>query len=243
VNLTLKSSRHAGLEGSTQGDGMKVTEEGFTLIRESEGFRARAYRDAVGIWTIGYGHTSAAGAPDVKAGDEVSREDAETILTRDVEMFAGGVARLVTQALSDAQFSALVSFAYNVGLGNFKGSGVLRAVNEGDFASVPRRLAAWNKAQGRVLPGLVKRRAAEAELFAKDEPRILPKPVDPPRGKPAARSTTIWAAAAIAIVALFNQLALYLGYAVMSLAAVALIVACAMWIIRERRRKMTEEGV
>jgi lysozyme len=226
-----------------KGDGMNVTEEGLDLIRESEGFRRRAYRDAVGVWTIGYGHTSAAGQPDVKAGDDISREEGEAILARDVAAFAEGVGRLVKRELSDAQFSALVSFAYNVGLGNFKSSGVLRAVNEGDFGAVPQRLAMWNKASGRVLPGLVKRRAAEGALFAKGEVNVLPKPVEAPKGKPVTKSTTIWAAAVIAIVTLVNQLALYLGYAVMSLGAVVLITGCAMWIIRERRRKMIEQGV
>ncbi len=222
---------------------MKMSEEGLGLIRESEGFRGRAYRDAVGVWTIGYGHTSAAGSPAVKAGDEISRGQAEEILARDVEMFAGGVERLVKPMLNDAQFSALVSFAYNVGLGNFRSSGVLKAVNANDFGLVPQRLALWNKASGRVLPGLVKRRAAEAALFMKDNINVLPKPVDVPKGKPVAQSTTIWAAGIVAVAAFVNEVARYLGYGVLALLCVAAIVASAAWIIRERRLKMTEQGV
>jgi lysozyme len=222
---------------------MKVSEDGLALIRESEGFRGRAYRDAVGIWTIGYGHTSAAGAPAVKAGDEISRAEAEDILARDVAAFADGVERLVTPMLSDAQFSALVSFAYNVGLGNFRSSGVLKAVNANDFAAVPQRLALWNKASGRVLPGLVKRRAAEAALFMTENVNVLPKPVEQQMGKPAAQSTTIWAAAIVAVAAFVNELARFLGYGVLALLCIGAILASAAWIIRERRRKMTEQGV
>jgi lysozyme len=144
---------------------MKMTREGLDLIKAFEGFRSRAYRDAVGVWTIGYGHTSMAGKPEVKAGMEISRAEAEIILARDVDVFADGVRRHVRVVLNDQQFSALVSFAYNVGVGALAKSGVLAAANRGDFAAVPRRLALWNKAGGRVLPGLVKRRAAEAQLF------------------------------------------------------------------------------
>jgi lysozyme len=222
---------------------MKMTEEGLALIREAEGFRGRAYRDAVGVWTIGFGHTSAAGAPVVREGDVIARERGEEILARDVNVFADGVEKLVKPVLSGAQFSALVSFAYNVGLRNFKSSGVLAAVNAHDFAAVPRRLALWNKAGGRVLPGLVKRRAAEAALFMKGNLVAAPAPVDVPMGRPAAQSTTIWAAASIAVIAFFNELARYLGYGVLGVALAAVIVAGALWIIRERRRKSQLEGV
>jgi lysozyme len=222
---------------------MKVTDEGLALIREAEGFRGRAYRDAVGVWTIGFGHTAAAGAPEVKPGDEIGRDEAEVMLKRDVDAFASGVERLVEPMLNDAQFSALVSFAYNVGLGNFKSSSVRAAVNAGDFAAVPRRLALWNKAGGRVLPGLVKRRAAEGSLFVKGNATTLPKPVDVPQSKPVSQSTTIWAAGLIAVVAFFNELARYLGYGVMGVALAGAIIMSAAWIIRERKRKMLLEGV
>ncbi len=128
---------------------MKMTEQGLALLRHFEGFRSLAYRDAVGVWTIGYGHTSMAGPPHVKAGMQISKAEAAVILARDVDMFARGVAAAVAVPLNDAQFSALVSFAYNIGLGNFSKSSVLRAVNDNDFAAVPRRLNLWVKAGGR----------------------------------------------------------------------------------------------
>lgn len=145
---------------------MKMTEEGLALIRQFEGFREAAYRDAVGVWTIGYGHTSMAGPPVVTPGLRISREQGADILACDVDLFARGVAAALSVPLNDAQFSSLVSFAYNVGLGNFRKSSVLRAVNAGDFAAVPKRLNLWVKAGGRTLPGLVKRRVAEGALFA-----------------------------------------------------------------------------
>lgn len=145
-----------------------MNEAGRGLIRRFEGFRATAYRDAVGVWTIGLGHTSMAGAPLVVPGMTISPEEGEAIMARDVGQFATQVAQLVEVPLNDNRFSALVSFAYNVGLGNFRRSSVLKSVNAMDFDSVPRRLALWNRAGGRVLPGLTARRAAEGMLFAKD---------------------------------------------------------------------------
>jgi lysozyme len=154
---------------------MKISEQGLELIRQFEGLRLNAYRDAGGIWTIGYGHTSAAGQPHVEQGMSITREEATRILARDAAQFANGVARRVHVEISQAQFDALVSFAYNVGLGNFERSSVLKAVNARDFAAVPRRLALWTKAVGKTLPGLVRRRAAEGALFQSGRPGPHPK--------------------------------------------------------------------
>ncbi len=150
---------------------MQVTEEGLALIKRFEGFRADAYRCPAGVWTIGYGHTSAAGPPAVTGAMTITRAEADEILRRDVDEFAREVAASLRVPLDDRQFSALVSFAYNVGITNFRKSSALAAVNARDLESVPRRLQLWNKARGRVLPGLVKRRAAEAQLFLSAEPR------------------------------------------------------------------------
>jgi GH24 family phage-related lysozyme (muramidase) len=156
---------------------MRVNDAGLKLIRAAEGFRGRAYRDAVGIWTIGYGHTSMAGPPAVHEGLTITAEAGEKILARDVENFARGVEGALTVTLNDNEFSALVSFAYNVGLGNFRKSSVLKAANAGDREAVARRLQLWVKAGGKTLPGLVKRRAAEAQLF-----QLQPEPQPQPKG-------------------------------------------------------------
>ena len=232
---------------------MKVNEEGLAMIRTFEGFRGKAYRDAVGVWTIGFGHTSMAGPPQVKPGMTVTRDKATQILARDIETFAEGVAGLLTSEVTSNQFSALVSFAYNVGLGNFRKSSVLKAVNAGDHDVVPRRLALWNKAGGRVLPGLVKRRAAEAALFATaaepDEGGVgdILKPVvegtiDVVKGKALPKSKTAWSAAlAAALAALQSFWLSHQGLIVICLGLA--IVAAALFIIYERHKKAKEEGV
>jgi GH24 family phage-related lysozyme (muramidase) len=153
----------------------RISEAALSLIRRFEGLRLKAYRDAAGIWTIGYGHTSMAGPPKVRPGMRITKAEAEEILRRDVETFARAVARAIgdeaLEKLNENQFGALVSFAYNVGLANFRRSSVLRAVKEGRLNDVPRLLMRWTKARdprsGRLkrLRGLVRRRRAEGELF------------------------------------------------------------------------------
>ena len=148
---------------------MRVNQAGIELIKSFEGCRLRAYVDTVGVWTIGYGHTSMAGPPKVVPGMRITEDEAEEILKRDVEKFANKIKPLIKVELNDNQFSALVSFAYNVGPGAFKRSSVLRAVNNRDFENVPRYLLRWVKAGGRVLRGLVRRRKAEGKLFMKED--------------------------------------------------------------------------
>ena len=222
---------------------MNMTADGIELIKQFEGFRANAYRDAVGVWTIGYGHTSMAGKPDVIPTLSITREEATAILRQDIETFARGVSAAVKGPLSDAHFSALVCFAYNVGLGNFKSSGVLAAVNRRDFDMVPRRLALWNKAGGQVLPGLVKRRAAEAALFlaeSKAEDKGLP--VDVPKGKSVAKSKTVWSAVAAMLLAVLQFWTFATFKLSLMLIVAGLLIAMAI-IIYERMKKSREEAI
>ncbi len=217
---------------------MNVTDEGFDLIKQFEGLRNTAYRDPVGVWTIGYGHTSMASAPEVVAGLTISEAEAGKILARDVAQFARGVRALVRVDLSDGQFSALVSFAFNVGLGALKKSSVLTAVNARDFAAVPRRLQLWTKAGGHVLPGLVKRRAAEAALFASASVVV----VQPTQAKPLEQSKTIWSAALVMLLALV-QAWLSASVKVAAFAVLLLMAAGLAVIIFERVKKLKEEGL
>jgi lysozyme len=221
---------------------MKMTDEGLELIKVFEGFRSRAYRDPVGVWTIGFGHTSMAGMPEVRPGMVVSEEEAAVILRRDVEMFARGVRERLMRKVSDAQFSALVSFAYNVGLGALAKSSVLRAVNAGDFEAVPRRLALWTKAGGRTLPGLVRRRAAEAALFVSGEGLVEARVPQVPRAKPVVESKTIWAAVAAVVLALL-QVALKGVAVVAGVAIVVALIGVMIFIMRERWLKLKEEAM
>jgi GH24 family phage-related lysozyme (muramidase) len=120
-----------------------------------------------------YGHTSAAGAPDVREGLRISAKEAEEILRRDLTGFETAMAGLVKKEITQAQFDVLVSFAYNCGVGALKASTLLKRVNAGAFDAVPGELMKWTKAKGKELPGLVRRRRAEAALW-----RGLPKTVD-----------------------------------------------------------------
>ena len=169
----------------------RINQAALELIKQFEGFRSRAYRDSVGVWTIGYGHTSRAGPPAVRPGMRITREEGERILRRDVEKFAAGVEKALGRhaaRLNDNQFGALVSFAYNVGVGALKRSSVLKAVKAGRLDDVPGKLMLWTRAGGRRLKGLVRRRKAEGELFmtpVKAPPRTRPKPTQPPVRPPA----------------------------------------------------------
>jgi lysozyme len=221
---------------------MKMTNEGLALIKRFEGFRHMAYRDPVGVWTIGYGHTSMAGPPTVKAGLEISLDEAHEILRRDVAQFEHGVSTAVKVPLSDPQFSALVSFAYNVGLGAFRKSSVLAAVNARDFSAVPRRLNLWNKAGGRVLAGLVRRRAAEGALFAGNEDAEVRAPVEVAPSKPVAKSKTIWSASIILALAVVQSL-MTTTLQVTTLLVLLMIAAAVGLIIYERFRKLKEEAL
>jgi lysozyme len=222
---------------------MQMTKQGLDLIKEFEGFRAQAYRDAVGVLTIGYGHTSMAGLPEVVPRMEITVQEGEEILARDVEVFARGVRTVVTVPLNDQQFSALVSFAYNVGLGNFRKSSVLAAVNRKDVDAVPRRLQQWTKAGGRVLPGLVRRRAAEAALFAESRlPPVLTAPVERIEPKPLSQSKTAWSAM-VTMIMMVVQFWLSTTLKVAAVAVLLLAAAALGFIIYERWKKLKEEAV
>lgn len=143
---------------------MKTTPSGVDLIKTHEGLRLSAYRCPAGILTIGYGHTGG----DVTPGMSVTQMQAEILLVRDLARFETGVDRLVHVILTQNQFNALVSFAYNVGLGAFAGSTLLRKINANPVdPSIKDEFLRWNKAKGVILPGLTKRRMDEAILYFK----------------------------------------------------------------------------
>jgi lysozyme len=146
-------------------DVMKISQSGLELICKFEGFEAKAYQDAVGVWTIGYGHTAMAGLPDVKRGDKITMKQAQDILATDVRKFELAVKSKLTRAPTQAQFDAMVSLCFNIGPGNFAKSSVLRHFNAGNFDKAAASFALWNKAKGKELRGLTLRRAAEAKVF------------------------------------------------------------------------------
>ena len=140
---------------------MNISNKGIELIKQFEGCRLNAYQDSVGVWTIGYGHTEG-----VTEGMEISEHQAEIMLGSDLVKYANYINEYVTVSLNPNQFDALTSWVYNLGPGNLKSSTMLKVLNEGNYDDVPFQIKRWNKAGGKVLKGLVRRREAEAELFA-----------------------------------------------------------------------------
>lgn len=162
----------------------KINKEALELIKSFEGLELTAYKDAVGVWTIGYGHTAMAGAPAPKAGMKLTVKEAEDLLLRDLIKYEQPVRNYVTVPLNDNQYGALVSFCYNLGGGNLKQSTLLKRVNAKDFAGAAKEFAKWNKAGGKVLKGLTRRRAAEAALFIKPPLKATQSPVEKPKDVP-----------------------------------------------------------
>ena len=143
---------------------MKTSEEGLALIKKFEGCELDAYQCSAGVWTIGYGHTKG-----VQEGDQWSQSHAEHMLEVELEEYEGYINDYVTAPLSQKQFDAMVSWVYNLGPANLKASTLLVKLNQGDYPKVPEQIRRWNKAAGKVLPGLVRRREAEAQLFQHED--------------------------------------------------------------------------
>ena len=149
-----------------------ISEKGVNLIKRLEGCHrvqpdgtVSAYRCPAGRWTIGYGSTKG-----VRSGMKVTQDEAGERLITDLADAESAVKNYVRVPLTQPQYDSLVSFVYNVGSGNFRTSTLLKALNRGDYNEVPRQLLRWNKAHVdgvlQALPGLTRRRATEASLFA-----------------------------------------------------------------------------
>ncbi len=145
----------------------RINAAGLSHVKQWEGLKLVAYQDVAGVWTIGYGHTSAAGIPKVREGMRISEKEAEDILRADLAKFEERVERLVTVPLTDNQFAVLVSFDFNTGA--LHKSTLLKKLNALDYNAVPGELMKWVNAGGKKVQGLVNRRAAEAGLWAKGE--------------------------------------------------------------------------
>ncbi|TAL80281.1 MAG: lysozyme [Beijerinckiaceae bacterium] len=144
---------------------MHVSSRGRAFIGVQEGLRLKAYRDSGGVWTIGYGHTSMAGAPHVQSGMRITKGEADAILARDLLKYEAEVMREVKLPLVQCQFDALVSFTYNCGEGSLRKAVFFAHLNSGNVAAVPHVMLEFDTAAGRVLPALVRRRKAEAAMF------------------------------------------------------------------------------
>ena len=142
---------------------MQMSQEGINaLLKKFEGCKLKSYRCPANVCTIGYGHTSSAGAPTVTDGMTITQKQADDILRRDLVKYETEVFNMVRQPLTQNQYDVLVDFAYNAGVGNLKSSTMLKKINSGNLDAVPDELMKWTKGGGKVLPGLVRRRQAEA---------------------------------------------------------------------------------
>lgn len=139
-----------------------INKEGLELIKSFEGLRLKSYRCSANVLTIGWGSTG----PHVKEGMTITKDQAEELLRSDLRRFEDAVAAVAPKA-TDNQFSAMVSLAFNIGIGALQRSTVLRRHLAGDHAGAADAFGMWNKAAGKTLPGLVRRRAAEAALYRK----------------------------------------------------------------------------
>lgn len=259
---------------------METGETGLALVRAFEGLRLVGYLDAVRIPTIGWGHTEMAGGniyykdgtvtPRVIVGGRISEEEAKRLKAADMSLFARGVAKALTRPARQYQFDAMVSLAFNIGVVAFAKSSVCRKFNAGDMIGAANAFLLWNKAGGRVLKGLTRRREAERALFLEDvalaskyagavlpgygsplEDQRPPDPVesgarpDENQGTADTKSSTILAQAGTIATTIGGATAAVADIewkAILALGAV-LIVGFAVYTIAERRRHARENGV
>ena len=139
---------------------MNISQEGLALIKKFEGCELKAYRCPANVLTIGYGVTKG-----VTEDMEITQQEADEMLAGELIEYTEYINNMVKVALNQSQFDALTAWIYNLGPTNFKDSTLLRVLNEGRYNEVPQEIKRWNKANGQVLNGLIKRREAEALLF------------------------------------------------------------------------------
>ena len=146
---------------------MKTSQSGISLIKGFEGERINAYDDGVGVWTIGCGTIKYPNGVRVKKGDTCTEAQAESYLKNDLVKFENAINRLVKVPLNQNQFDAISSFTYNLGETNLSSSTLLKKLNAKDYTGAADQFPRWNKAGGKVMNGLTRRREAERNLFLK----------------------------------------------------------------------------
>jgi lysozyme len=156
---------------------VKVSQKCIQQIKIDEGVKNKPYQCPALLWTVGVGHVIDPNHARVPFADRktlpipagwdrvLSAQEIDDILRKDLARFEAGVLRLIKVKLTQGQFDALVSFAFNVGLGNLQNSTLRMKLNRGDYEGAAEQFLVWTKAGGRVLPGLVKRRTHEKEMF------------------------------------------------------------------------------
>lgn len=144
---------------------MQTNNEGIKLMHSFEGCKLQSYKDIVGIWTIGWGSTG----PDIGPNMTWTQQQADERFKKDLQKFEKAVSAAVKVPITSNQFSALVCFTYNVGAGAMTNSTLIKKLNFGDISGAADQFLRWNKAGGKEVKGLTRRREAERELFLKSE--------------------------------------------------------------------------
>ncbi len=137
------------------------------IIKQFEGKRLNSYQDQVGVWTIGWGTTHHEDGTPVHSREMISEARAEELLAHDMYKFEAGIKKHIPQDLGDNADAALISFVYNLGLGNLYHSTLLRYLVEGNLDAAANEFHKWNHSAGRVSRGLTRRRGIERDLFLK----------------------------------------------------------------------------
>ena len=144
---------------------MHISQRGIDLIKQFESLRLKAYQCSAGRWTIGYGATRDEHGSLIKPGATITQAEAEGLLQKDIDDVERNVNRLVTVEVTQSQFDALMSFAYNVGWPAFGSSTLLKLINARDFLSASKQFARWNRVGGKRSEGLANRREIERQIF------------------------------------------------------------------------------
>ena len=144
---------------------MKTSKNGINLIKEFEGCRLKAYKCPAGIWTIGIGHTGLVNGKPITEGMTITELMAETLLAIDLQKFENAINTKVKKPLTQNEFDSLTSLVFNIGIGAFEKSSMLKLLNSGHIPLAAGQFDRWIYAKGKVLNGLKKRRAAEKALF------------------------------------------------------------------------------
>lgn len=218
---------------------MKINQATVELVKEFEGFSAKAYKCPAGIWTIGYGTTAAAGVGITpKEGMTISQSDAEGYLHGALEKFASQIEDAITAPINENEFGAFVSLAYNIGPGAFKKSSALSSFNAGDKAKSAKAILLWNKAGGKVLKGLTRRREAERKLFLTPVGSNFEGRTSVVQSKTVQASAVQIASGAGAGVAAVGALD---GTAqIVAMVFAGVVVLAALWVMRERIKKWAD---
>lgn len=152
---------------------MRISKVGMDLIKSFEGCSLKAYKCPAGVWTIGWGTTEPINGVKPHEGMVITQQQADDLLVKNLKSYENAVNEYVTYSINQNKFDALVSFAYNCGNGALKTSTLLKKLNSGDIQGAANEFLRWNKANGKVLNGLTRRRQAERKLFLKEEEEVI----------------------------------------------------------------------